>query len=101
MSKRRDTPDTTQLGLEVGAELLARWKAYVKARGETYREAAERAFARDMANPPGPVTYPPLPPLPVPGSGPVAEQPVPAPVAEQAVPALKKTARGAKKRKGN
>lgn len=63
MSKRRDTPGTSQLGIEVDADLLARWKAYVKGRKETLREAAERAFARDMANPPAPVPLPLLPPI--------------------------------------
>lgn len=63
MAKRRDTPGTAQLGLEIDAEFLAKWREFVKARGETYRDAAERAFARDMANPPEPVAYPPLPPV--------------------------------------
>ena len=63
MAKRRSTPGTGQLGLEIDAELLARWKAFVKDRKETFREAAERAFARDMDSPPPPVTYPPLPPV--------------------------------------
>jgi hypothetical protein len=51
------------LGIEVDAELLAKWKVYVKGRGETFRQAAERAFVRDMQNPPPPVEYPPLPPV--------------------------------------
>lgn len=69
MGKRRNTPGTAQLGLELDATLLARWKDYVKERGETLREAAERAFVRDMANPPAPVPFPMLPPLTVPTPG--------------------------------
>jgi hypothetical protein len=49
--------------LEIDAELLATWKDFVKDRGETLREAAERAFSRDMASPPTPVPHPPLPPM--------------------------------------
>jgi hypothetical protein len=75
MGKRRSTPGTGQLGLEIDAELLTTWKAFVKDRKETLREAAERAFIRDMANPPPPPVYPPLPPVPAPGEKPTKGKP--------------------------
>lgn len=50
-------PYATQLDIE----LLAQWRAYVEARGETLLEATERAFRRDMAYPPPPKAPPPPP----------------------------------------
>jgi hypothetical protein len=62
MGKRRATPGTGQLSIEMESELLAKLKDYAKARGETLRQVIERSVWRDMNNPPDPP--PPLPPLP-------------------------------------
>lgn len=66
---RRTTPGTGQLSLEIDAELLAELRAFVAARGETYRRVVERALRRHFDNPP-PVVVPdpPLPPLPPPAA---------------------------------
>lgn len=66
MAKRRTTPGTGQLNLEVKQTILERFREFVRARGETQRQAVERAIIRDMANPPDPEEYPPLPPVTVP-----------------------------------
>ena len=72
MPRKRETAGVTQLGVEVETKLLTKWKQFVKSRGETLRDAVERALARDMHNPPPPPvpppppTYPPLPPVPPP-----------------------------------
>ncbi|MCE9564438.1 MAG: hypothetical protein K8U57_20565 [Planctomycetes bacterium] len=77
MGKRRSTPGTGQLSIEMGAELLAKLKEYAKGRGESLRQVVERSVWRDMSNPPDPP--PPLPPLPPfpPVTSPASEEPEP------------------------
>lgn len=65
-------PGVLLMSFEIDAETLAAFKAYAKGRGERVRAACERAWVREMGNPPPPVTHPPLPPVP-------ADPPPPAP----------------------
>lgn len=70
MGKRRATPGTKQVNIELDEALHARFREYVRARGETMREAVERAIARDMGSPPPPpAAPPPLPPMPAETAG--------------------------------
>lgn len=66
MGKRRVTPGTGQLNLEIELALLQHFREFVRNRGETQREAVEMALRRHMGNPPPKPELPPLPPLPVP-----------------------------------
>jgi hypothetical protein len=63
---RRTTPGTVLVSMEIDKETAAAFKAYAKNRGERLRSACERAWQREMGNPPPPVVHPPLPPLPPP-----------------------------------
>lgn len=68
MAKRRATPGTGQLNLEIELELLERLRAFGRGRGEKLRWVVEMALRRHMDNPPPPPELVPLPPLPPPGS---------------------------------
>lgn len=65
---RRDTKGTGQLGAEIDAELLARWRDFCAHRkerhGESHRDLLESALRRALANPPPPPQPPADPPLP-------------------------------------
>lgn len=60
---RRTTPGTVLVSMEIDEKIAAAFKAYAKGRGERVRAACERAWVREMGNPPPPVTHPPLPPM--------------------------------------
>jgi hypothetical protein len=66
MGKRRATPGTGQLNLEIELTLLEQLREFVRTRGETQRQAVEAALWRHMANPPPIPVLPPLPPITVP-----------------------------------
>jgi hypothetical protein len=68
MGKRRVTPGTGQLNLEIELALLEALREFVRNRGETQRQAVEMALRRHMANPPPIPELPPLPPVTVPGA---------------------------------
>ncbi len=66
MSKRRVTPGTGQLNLEIESGLLEQFREFVRSRGEKMRHNVEMAMRRHMGNPPPPpkpVEAPPLPPV--------------------------------------
>jgi len=67
MGKRRVTPGTGQLNLEIEIGLLVKLREFVRSRNETQRQAVEAALRRHMANPPPIPELPPLPPVTVPG----------------------------------
>lgn len=67
MGNRRATHGTGQLNLEIELTLLEALRKFVRARGETQRQAVELALRRHMANPPPIPELPPLPPVTVPG----------------------------------
>lgn len=50
-----------QVALEIPAKLLARYREFVAARGETFAAAVARAIERDMTYPPPPPKVAPLP----------------------------------------
>jgi hypothetical protein len=64
MGKRRVTPGTSQLNLEIETGLRERLKAFAEERGEKVRHVVEAALRRHMDNPPPPPKPPELPPLP-------------------------------------
>lgn len=68
---RVNTKGTKQLGAELSAELVDRFRSFAKGRGESIREHLEMALERHMANPPPPLkpAAPPLPPVPPAGGG--------------------------------
>lgn len=66
MAKRRATPGTGQLNLEIELALLERLRAFGRGRGEKLRWVVEMALRRHMDNPPPPPELVPLPPLPPP-----------------------------------
>jgi hypothetical protein len=63
-------PGVVLMSLEIDAVLVEQMRAYAKGRGERLRMACERAWAREMGNPPPPVVHPPLPPMPPPAPEP-------------------------------
>ena len=69
MGKRRVTPGTGQLNLEIETALLERLRTFGRDRGEKLRRVVEMALRRHMDNPPPPPKPPevvPLPPVPPP-----------------------------------
>jgi len=71
MGKRRVTPGTGQLNLEIEQALLERLRAFVRDRGEKIRHVVEMALRRHLDNPPPPpkpIDLPPLPPITSPAS---------------------------------
>lgn len=79
MGKRRVTPGTGQLNLEIELALLETLRAFVKARGEKIRHVVEMALRRHLENPPPPpkpVEVPPLPPVTVGTAPAVVQKPV-------------------------
>ncbi len=64
MGKRRVTPGTSQLNLEIETGLRERLRAFTEERGEKVRHVVEAALRRHMDNPPPPPKPPELPPLP-------------------------------------
>jgi hypothetical protein len=61
MGKRRSTPGTKQVGLELAGALVDELRRFAAGRAETMRQVVEQALRRHMDNPP---PIPPLPPLP-------------------------------------
>ena len=63
---QKATKGTAQLGAEVDAALLREFRAFVRGRGEKFRDHLEMAARRHMDNPPPPLkpAVPPLPPVP-------------------------------------
>lgn len=79
MGKRRVTPGTGQLNLEIETALLERLRSFGRDRGEKLRHVVEMALCRHMDNPPPPPRppeYVPLPPVPPPGEAVVGSKPV-------------------------
>ncbi|QJX01101.1 hypothetical protein [Frigoriglobus tundricola] len=64
MAKRRVTPGTGQLNLEIETVLLDRLRAFGRDRGEKIRHVVEMALRRHMDNPPPPPKPPEVVPLP-------------------------------------
>ena len=67
MAKRRVTPGTGQLNLEIESSLLGRLRGFVSERDEKMRHVVEMAIRRHLDYPPPPPKPPeviPLPPLP-------------------------------------
>ena len=67
MAKRRVTPGTGQLNLEIESSLLARLRGFVRERDEKMRHVVEMAIRRHLDYPPPPPKPPeviPLPPVP-------------------------------------
>jgi hypothetical protein len=62
---RRDVKGTKQFNYEIDQELVERFRAFCRNRGESIREHLEMALQRHMDNPPQPFkpAAPPLPPL--------------------------------------
>lgn len=86
MGKRRATPGTKQLNLEVTEGLLAEAKAFAQGRGETMRQVVETALRRHMAYPPAP----PPPPAPLPTPEPLPDAAPAPPPAKAKKPGRKK-----------
>lgn len=84
MGKRRVTPGTGQLNLEIETVLLERLRTFVRQRDEKIRHVVELALRRHMDYPPPPPS--PLLVLPLP--------PVTAPEPPSASPAPKKKKKG-------
>jgi len=66
MAKRRVTPGTGQLNLEIESSLLERLRGFVRERDETMRRVVEMAIRRHLDYPPPPPKPPkviPLPPI--------------------------------------
>ena len=65
MGKRRVTPGTGQLNLEIESSLLERLRAFVRDRDEKIRHVIEMAIRRhlDYPPPPAPPEIIPLPPV--------------------------------------
>ena len=67
MAKRRVTPGTGQLNLEIESSLLGRLRGFVSERDEKMRHVVEMAIRRHLDYPPPPPKPPeviPLPPVP-------------------------------------
>ena len=67
MAKRRVTPGTRQLNLEIESSLLERLRGFVRERDEKMRHVVEMAIRRHLDYPPPPPKPPeviPLPPIP-------------------------------------
>ncbi len=67
MAKRRVTPGTGQLNLEIESSLLERLRGFVRERDEKMRHVVEMAIRRHLDYPPPPPKLPeviPLPPIP-------------------------------------
>ena len=67
MAKRRVTPGTGQLNLEIESSLLERLRGFVRERDEKMRHVVEMAIRRHLDYPPPPPKPPeviPLPPIP-------------------------------------
>lgn len=67
--KRRNVEGAKQFNYEIDGELVDRFRAFCRGRGETVVAHLEIALKRHLANPPGPLTPPdppPLPPVPAP-----------------------------------
>lgn len=60
----RPTKGTKQLAAELPADLVDRFKAFAKGRGELVRDHLVIALERHMDNPPTPLVPPVQPPLP-------------------------------------
>jgi hypothetical protein len=81
MAKRRVTPGTGQLNLEIEQSLLEHLRTFVRDRGEKIRHVVELAIRRHLDNPPPPprpAEIVPLPPYPPPRP-PASTGPKPAP----------------------
>ena len=68
MAKRRVTPGTGQLNLEIESSLLERLRGFVRERDEKMRHAVEMAIRRHLdypPPPPRPAEVIPLPPIPL------------------------------------
>lgn len=78
MGKRRVTPGTGQLNLEIETVLLERLRTFVRERDERIRHVVELALRRHMDYPPPPPPPPlvlPLPPVTAPGNSAAAAPP--------------------------
>ncbi len=64
MGKRRITPGTGQLNLEIESSLLERLRAFVRDRDEKIRHVVELAIRRHLEYPPPPPLPPVIEPLP-------------------------------------
>jgi len=67
MAKRRVTPGTGELNLEIESSLLERLRGFVRERDEKMRHVVELAIRRHLDYPPPPPKPPeviPLPPVP-------------------------------------
>ena len=64
MGKRRVTPGTGQLNLEIESSLLERLRAFVRDRDEKIRHVIEMAIRRHLDYPPPPPAPPEIIPLP-------------------------------------
>ena len=67
MAKRRVTPGTGQLNLEIESSLLERLRGFVRERDEKMRHVVEMAIRRHLDYPPPPPKPPeviPFPPVP-------------------------------------
>jgi hypothetical protein len=63
MGKRRATPGTKQLGLELAESLAGELRRFAAGRSETMRQVVEQALRRHMDNPPPIPKLPPLSPV--------------------------------------
>jgi len=64
MGKRRVTPGTGQLNLEIELSLLERLRGFVRERDEKIRHVVEMAIRRHLDYPPPPPAPPAIAPLP-------------------------------------
>ena len=64
MGKRRVTPGTGQLNLEIELSLLERLRGFVRERDEKIRHVIEMAIRRHLDYPPPPPAPPTIAPLP-------------------------------------
>lgn len=70
MAKRRATPGTKQVNVELADAIREALDRFRAARGESIRDVIEQALVRHFANPPVLPHDQPLPPLPPPESKP-------------------------------
>lgn len=64
MGKRRATPGTGQLNLEIELSLLEQLREFARERDEKIRHVIEMAIRRHLDYPPPPPAPPEIPPLP-------------------------------------
>ena len=78
MGKRRVTPGTGQVNLEIESSLLERLREFAGERNEKIRHVVEMAIRRHLDHPPPPPKPPeviPLPPLPATDETPATAKP--------------------------